>query len=171
MKRSIVVAAMAIGLACVGTTGIAQEAYSSHLGHVIVTAAPNQFKTYVVDLDTGYGLQILVGNSHRQFMQAQRVAESLEALRKQGMAQAPFVTVAVDNSSGSGLAKRFILSDPSQGVVAVVDTLCQQPTSMDHSRCLMIPRPVPANASGARFASRGAAKGAALLQLAAIGVH
>lgn len=165
MKRSTVVAAMAIGLVCVAGAGFAQDANTSHPGRVVVTAAPAQFRTYVVNLDTGYALQVLVGNTHRQFMQAQRAAEHSEALRVQGQATSPFVTVALDNSSGPGSARRFLLADPSQGVVAVVDAFCKQSNSVGRARCRMVDRHVAGNPSGQSLASRNVGR----VQLAVLG--
>lgn len=153
MKRSTVVAAIAVGFVCFASAGIAQDANTSHLGHVVVTAAPARFETYVVNLDTGYGLEVLVGNTHRQFMQAQRIAEHSEALRVSGQAELPFVTVALDNSSGPGSARRFLLSDPSQGVIAVVDAFCKQSTSTGNAPCRMVSRHVPGRPSGQSLAS------------------
>lgn len=168
MKRPIIVTTIALGLACIGASSTAQDtSRTTSLQHVTVTAVPGQYETYVVNLNTGYGLEALVGNTHKQFMQAQRAVENSEALRKQGMAQSPFVAVAVDNSSGPGLARRILLFDSNQNTVAIVDAYCKQAAPAGGKHCQLISRPVSANASGQSLASREIGQ----LHLAEVDLH
>jgi hypothetical protein len=155
MKRLIIATTAALGLACVGGTSTAQDdSRTTNLQNVRVTAAQGQYETYIVDLHAGYQLQALVGNTHRQYVQAQRAAESSEALRKQGVAPLPFVMVAIDNSSGPGIARQIQLSDPTQGTVAIVNVYCRRTASEGGRRCRMAPQHVWNRASGQGLASR-----------------
>lgn len=139
MKRLIIATTIALGLACVGSVSVAQnETHATNLQNFIVTAPAGQYETYAIDLPTGYGLKALVGNTHRQYMQAERAADRSEALRKQGIAQQLFVAVAIDNSTGPGVAKRFLLTDAVQNPVGVVDVYCKR-AAPEGKRCLLVP--------------------------------
>jgi hypothetical protein len=156
MKRPILATIIALGLAGVGGASAAQDgSQTTNLQHVTVTSAPGQYETYAVNLNTGYGLEAFVGHTHRQYMQAQRVAEDSEAMRKRGLALSPFVAVAIDNSSGPGLARRILLFDPIQDTVAVVDVYCKHVAPAGGKRCQLVPRPVSTNAYSQSQASRG----------------
>lgn len=159
MKRLIIVTSIALGLACVAGASIAQDqSQTTNLQNVSVTAAPGQYETYVVDLSTGYGLAALVGNSHRQYVQAQRAAENSEVLRKQGMAPQPFVSVAIDNSSGPGMARQIRLIDAAQDTVAIVNVYCKQAAPAEGHRCQLVPQSVATHASDQRLASKQAGR-------------
>lgn len=123
MKHPIIATTIVLGLSCISGVSAAQgeSQQSTWLQRVTVNAAPGQYETYAVNLNTGYGLKTLVGHTRRQYVQAQREAERSEALRKQGMALSPFVTLALDNSSGPGMARRILLFDANRTTVAVVD--------------------------------------------------
>lgn len=76
MKHLIIATTVALGLACVGSTSVAQDgSRTTNLQNVRVTAAQGQYETYVVDLHAGYQLEALVGNTHRQYLQARRGRE------------------------------------------------------------------------------------------------
>jgi hypothetical protein len=151
MKRLIIATTIALSLVCIGSA--AQDAIqTTNLQHVTVNAPPGQYETYIVDLHMGYGFEAFVGNTHREYMQAQREAERLEGLRKQGMARRPLVSVAVDNSTGHGLAKQFQLIDASRNTVAIVNVYCKQFVRSGGNRCEVVSQSYgPAN--GERLAS------------------
>lgn len=168
MKRPILATTLALGLAGVGGVSAAQDgSQTTNLQHVTVTSAPGQYETYAVNLDTGYGLEALVGHTHRQYVQAQRVAEGLEAMRKRGRALSPFVAVAIDNSSGPGVARRILLFDSLQDTVAVVDVYCKHVAPAGGKRCQLVSRPVSTTAYSQSQASRGTGRPA----LAEVGRH
>lgn len=145
MKSLIIASTIALSLACAVSVSAAQDQNQAiNLQNFTVTAA-GQYETYVVDLHTGYGLKALVGNTHKQYMQAQRAADSSEALRKQGMAPQPFVAVAIDNSVGPGVAKRILLMDATQNPVAVVDVYCKRSASLEGKHCQLFSRQVQAS--------------------------
>lgn len=140
MKRLIIASTVALSLACVGSISVAQDqTRATNLRNFTVTAPAVQYETYIVNLPMGYGLEALVGNTHRQYVQAQRAAEGWEALRKQGMATQPFVAVAIDNSEEPGVARRFVLSDAAQNTVAVVDVYCKR-AAPEGRRCRLVPQ-------------------------------
>jgi len=142
MKRLLIAMTVALGLACVGSTSVAQDqTQATNLQNFTVTAPAGQYETYFVNLPTGYGLEALVGNTHRQYVQAERAAEKAEALRKLGIASQPFVAVAVDNSTGPGVADRFLLTDSVQNTVAIVDLYCKR-AAPEGKRCRLVSRSV-----------------------------
>ncbi len=168
MKRSIVVTTIALALACAAGASSAQHASrTTSLQHVTVTAAPGQYETYTVNLDAGFDLKALVGNTHRQYMEAQRAAERSEALRKQGLAPSPFVAVAIDNSAGLGVAKRFLLLDGNRDTIAIVEAHCRQAAPEEGERCQLISLPVASSAHEQSLASRDVAQ----LHLAEVARH
>lgn len=143
MKRPLIATTIALGLACVGSVSTAQDQlHTTNLQHVTVNAPPGQYETYVVDLHMGYGLEAFVGNTHRQYVQAQRAADRSEALRKQGMARRPLIAVAVDNSTGPGVAKQFQLIDSAQNTVAIVNVYCKQFVRAGGQHCQVVPQSV-----------------------------
>ena len=153
MKRLIIGTTIALSLACIGSIGATQDTIqATNLQHVTVNAPPGQYETYIVDLHMGYGFEAFVGNTHRQYMQAQREAERLEGLRKQGMARRSLVSVAVDNSTGHGLAKQFQLIDASRHTVAIVNVYCKQFVRSGGNRCQVVSQSY-GPASGERLAS------------------
>jgi len=159
MKLSIIATTIALGLACASGVSVAQEqAQAANLQHVTVNAVPGQYETYVVDLNPGYGLEVLVGSTHRQYMQAQRMAAGLETLRKQGMAQSPLVSVAIDNSSGPGLSRQVRLSDRAQNTLAIVDVYCHHVVRAEGKHCQLVSQPVSTSAYGQSLASRQAGR-------------
>ena len=138
MKRLIIASTFALAFACAGSVSAAQnENQSSNQQNfaVNVTATPGQYETYVIDLHAGYGLAALVGNTHRQFMQAQRAADHSEALRKMGLAQQANVAVAIDNSTGPGVAKRIVVTGSDERTVAVVDVVCKRAALAEGGHC------------------------------------
>lgn len=152
MKHPIIATTIVLGLSCISGVSAARDESqkTTRLQRVTVSAAPGQYETYTVNLNIGYGLKALVGHTHRQYIQAQREAERWEALRKQGMALSPFVTVAIDNSSGPGTARRILLFDANRGTVAVVDAHCKRVAPGEGKRCQM----VSPDASSQSLASR-----------------
>lgn len=154
MKRTIVVTAITLALACVCGASVAQEqSKTANLQHVTVTAARGQYEAYVVNLDAGFDLEVRVGNTRTQYMQAARVTERSEALRKQGMAQSPSVAVAIDNSLGSGFARQVELRDGAQNTLAIVDVYCRQSAMPDGNRCRLVSEPVASHAYSQGLAS------------------
>lgn len=140
MKRLITASTIALSLACAVSISAAQdENQAINLQNFTVTA-PGQYETYLVDLHTGYGLKAFVGNTHGQYVQAQRAADSSEALRKLGIASQPFVAVAIDNSLGPGVAERVLVTDSTQGTVAVVDVYCKRSAPVGGRHCQLFPR-------------------------------
>jgi hypothetical protein len=143
MKRLIIATTIGLGLACAGSVNAVQdETHATNLQTFTVIAPPGQYETYFVDLHTGYGLEALVGNTHSQYVQAERAAERSEALRKLGIAPQPFVAVAVDNSTGPGVAERFLLMDSAQNTVAIVDVYCKRAVPAGGKHCQLAPRSV-----------------------------
>jgi hypothetical protein len=144
MNRLIIASTIALGFACAGSISAAQEQIqATNLQNLNVTAPVGQYETYFLDLPTGYGLEAFVGNTHVQYVQAERVAERSEALRKQGMvASQPFVAVAIDNSIGPGVAKRVLLMDSSQSTVAIVDVYCKRAVPVGSKHCQLFSRQV-----------------------------
>ncbi|HEY8326915.1 MAG TPA: hypothetical protein VIO59_00525 [Rhodanobacter sp.] len=165
MKRPIIATIIALALSCISGVNAAQDEsqQTTRLQRVMVNPAPGQYETYAINLNTGYGLKTLVGNTHRQYVQAQREAERSEALRKQGMALSPFVTVALDNSSGPGMARRILLLDANRATVAVVDAHCKRVAPVEGKRCQLASR----DASGQSLASMEMGR----LQLAEVDQH
>lgn len=154
MKHPILAAITTLGLACVASVGAAQdETQTTNLQDVTVTGTPAPYETYVVDLNRDYGLQVLVGNTHRQYMQAQRAAESWEALRMRGVALKPYVSVAIDNSSGPGVARQIQLMDSAQVTVAIVNVYCRGRALSGSNHCKLALQPVSASTYGQRLAS------------------
>jgi hypothetical protein len=144
MKRLIIASTIAFGFMCAGGISAAQDQIqATNLQNLTVTAPGGNYETYLVDLHMGYGLEALVGNTHMQYVQAERVAEKSEALRKSGMvASQPFVAVAIDNSTGPGVAKRVLLMDSTQSTVAIVDVYCKRAISTGGKHCQLFSRQV-----------------------------
>ena len=140
MKSLIIASTFSLGLACVSGISAAQDQQATSLQNLTVTAPVGQYETYVVDLHTGYGLAALVGNTHSQYVQAARAAERSEALRKMGVAQQPVLTIAIDNSEGPGVAKRFLVSDSNQTTVAIVDVYCKRAVMSSGKHCMLFSR-------------------------------
>jgi hypothetical protein len=90
-------------------------------------------------------LETFVGNTHSQYVQAQRAAERSEALRKLGIAPQPLVTLAIDNSIGPGVAKRVLVSDAAQSTVAIVDVYCKRAAPVGSKHCQLFLRRVQAS--------------------------
>lgn len=154
MKKLIIVTATVLGLASVGGVSLAQDqAQTTQLQHVIVTGVRAPYETYVTNLQTGYQLQALVGHTHKQYLQAQRAADQSESLRRQGLAQQPLVSVAIDNSSGPGVARQVQLINAARETVAIVNVYCKRTAPSEGPRCRMAPQPTRASTSDQRLAS------------------
>lgn len=146
MKSLITATTIALGFACAASISAAQDqTRATNLENFTVTAPPGQYETYVVDLPTGYGLEAFVGSTHSQYIQAERAAERSEALRMQGNAPQSLVAIAVDNSTGPGVAKRFLLMDATQSTVAIVDVYCKRAAPAGGKHCQLFSRPVQAS--------------------------
>jgi len=169
MKKQLVIATtVALGLAGACSVGFAQdETQTTNMQKVTVTLAPGEYETYVADLNLGYGLEAHVGNTHRQYMRAQRAAQSSEALRMSGMSQRSLVTVAIDNSSAPGVAKQIRLIGPARDTVAIVNVYCKRVVSSGGKHCLLTPLTVRGNTYSQRLASTQAGR----LQLAEVDLH
>jgi len=165
MKHMIVASILAFGVVCASGGGIAQEqSQTADLQNVSVTAPAARYETYAVDLDAGFGLKVFVGNRHGQYMEARRVTRRLEDLRKQGMAESPFVNVAIDNSSGESRAWQILLSDRERRTPAIVDVYCKHFARNGGKRCLLVPLPV-AGSSGNWVAASSETRGVSLAQV------
>ena len=146
MKRLITAATIALSMVCAGSISAAQDQIqATNLQHFTVTAPTGQYETYFVDLDTGYGLEALVGNTHSQYVQAEQMAERSEALRQAGVAPQPLIAVAIDNSINAGVAKRFVVSDPAESTVAIVDMYCKRVVPAGAKHCQLFHQQVPAS--------------------------
>jgi hypothetical protein len=131
---------LAFGLICVSGASAAQDATQSQattMRGVTVNEVPGQYETYRAELDTGYTFHALVGNTHRQFVQARRAADNSQSLRNLGIA-AP-VAVAIDNASGPGVARQFQLIDPARNIVGIVNVYCKRVMPSGAARCRLDP--------------------------------
>lgn len=155
MKHPVLVTFITFGLASVASVSAAQEqTQATNLQNFTVTGIPAPYETYVVDLQAGYGLQALVGNTRTQYIQAQRAAEASEALRMKGMALKPYVAVAIDNSSDPGVARQIQLMDSAQNTVAIVNVYCKRSVPARGNHCRLVAVPVSTKTYGERVASR-----------------
>lgn len=165
MKHTIIASTFAFGLVCAsGGSNAQDQSRTASLQNITVTAPAGQYEIYTVDLNTGFGLRVLVGNRHAQYMQARRATERLEGLRKQGMAQSPFVNVAIDNSSGESHAWQILLADHARRTLAIVDVYCRHFTRDGGKRCLLVPQPV-SGSPDSRIAASGGTRGVSLAQV------
>lgn len=140
MRHLIRATSIAIALASVGGVSAAQdETRTTTMRDVNVNALPGAYETYVADLRTGYTFHALVGHSHRAYVQARREAERSESLRKRGLATQPYVAVAVDDSTGPGVARQFQLIDGNRRTVAIVNVYCKQSMPSGAPRCMTAP--------------------------------
>ncbi|GLQ88396.1 hypothetical protein [Dyella flagellata] len=146
MKDVIIASTIALGIVCASGISAAQDqTHPTTLPEFTITAPVGQYETYIVPLPTGYELQALVGNTHMQYVRAARAVNKSESLRKMGMAQQPFVSVAIDNSDGPGVTERLLLTDSVQSTtVAIVDVYCKRFVSAGRAHCRMFSRHVPA---------------------------
>lgn len=168
MNKLIIASTTTLGLACAGGVSLAQDqTQTTNMQDVLVTGVPASYETYVADLHTGYQLQALVGNTRSHYLQAQRAADRSESLRRQGLAQQPLVSVAIDNSSGPGVARQVQLIDASRNTVAIVNVYCRRAALVGGPHCQLVPQPVHASEPGQRLASTRAGQ----LQLAQVNVR
>ena len=153
MKHLINATTLAFGLICAGGASAAQDqAQTTNLRNVTVNAVPGQYETYVADVNAGYALHALVGNTHRQFVQAQRDANQSEAVRKSG-APVASIAVAIDNSAGPGVAKQIQLIDPARNTVSIVNVYCKRAALAGDPHCALAPMPTQNGNAGERVAS------------------
>lgn len=153
MKHLISATTLAFGLVCIGSVSAAQDqTQATNLRDVTVTAIPGQYETYVANLHTGYTLQALVGHTHRQYMQAWRAADRSETARKQGIPVSG-IAVAIDNSSGPGVAKQYRLIDADRNTVAIVNVYCKRTMPSGGPRCMLAPQVMRAGNDGQPLAS------------------
>ena len=170
MKHVISATTLALGLICAGGVSAAQDetqTQATNMRDVTVNAIPGQYETYVANLHTGYTLHALVGNTHRQYVQAQRAADRSESLRKLGIAGPAHVDVAIDNASGPGVARQIRLIDPAWNTVAIVNVYCKRVMPSGNARCRLDALP----ASNSRYSQRLASTQAEYLQVAAVDLH
>lgn len=152
MKHPILASVVAFGVVCVASASVAQDTETTNLRNVTVTGTWAPYETYVVDVDRAYGLHVLVGHNHRQYMEAQRVVASLEALRMKGLAPGPYVSVAIDNSSGPGVGRQIQLMDEGRNTVALVNAYCKASVPSGGDRCKFAPRSASTDAYRQRVA-------------------
>lgn len=166
MNKFLIPTTIALGLVGVAGVGIAQDQpQTTQLQDVVVTAIPNAYETYVADLHTGYKLQALVGNTRRHYMQAQRAANRSESMRMQGFTQPALVSVAIDNSSGAGVARQIRLSNAAHETVAIVNVYCKRAVASGSPHCQLAPRIMRARNASQRLAATGTG-GAQLAEVA-----
>jgi hypothetical protein len=168
MKHLINATTLAFGLICAGGASAAQDetqTQATDMRDVTVNAVPGQYETYRADLDTGYTLHALVGNTHRQYVQARRTADSSESLRKRGIAVP--IAVAIDNASGPGVAKQIQLIDSARNTVGIVNVYCKRVMPSGGPRCRLAPRPMSTSRYGQSLASTQAGP----LQIAAVSLR
>lgn len=166
MKYLIHVTTFALGLACAGGVSAAQDepqTRTTTMRDVTVNAMPARYETYVAHLRTGYALHALVGNTRRQFVQAQQAADRSEFLRRQGIAGPPHVTVAIDNSQG-GVARQIQLIDGARETVAIVNVYCKRVVQAGGERCRLAVQPMWNDRASRRLAATPPGE----LQLAAL---
>lgn len=153
MKQLISATTLALGLVCAAGASVAQDQMqTTTLRNVTVNAVPGQYETYVADLDAGYSLHALVGNTHRQFVQAQRTANRSESVRKSGIAVTN-IAVAIDNSSGPGVAKQIQLFDPARNTVSIVNVYCKRAVVSGDPHCALAAMPTQSGSASERVAS------------------
>ncbi|MEI7037204.1 hypothetical protein [Fulvimonas yonginensis] len=140
MKHLINATTLALGLVAAGGASAAQDqTQATNLRDVTVYAVPGQYDTYVANLHTGYTLHALVGNTHRQYVQARQAADRSESARMSGV-PVTHVAVAIDNASGPGVAKRIQLIDGARNTVSIVDVYCKRTMPSGGARCTLAPR-------------------------------
>ena len=153
----LITSTLAFGLICVAGSSAAQDQmHTTTLRNVTVNAVPGQYESYVADLDTGYALRALVGTTHRQFVQAKRAADRSESVRRSG-AFATNIAVAIDNSSGPGLARQIQLLDPDRNTVSIVNVYCRRAVVAGDPHCALVPMPTQTGNAGVRLTSTQAA--------------
>lgn len=153
MKPVIRATTLAFGLICaVGASAAQDQRQATNLRDVTVYAAPGKYDTYVANLHTSYTLHALVGHTHRQYVQARRAAEASESARMRGLPSS-HVAVAIDNSSGPGVARRIQLIGPDGNTLAIVDVFCKRSMPSGAPRCNLAPRVMQAGNAGQRLAS------------------
>ncbi len=165
MKHLISATTLAFGLICAGGVSAAQDeaqTQATNMRDVTVNAVPGQYETYMARLHTGHTLHALVGNTHKQYVQARRTADRSESLRKRGIA-AP-IAVAIDNASGPGVARQIQLIDSARNTVAIVNVYCKRVMPSGAARCRLDPVPM----STSRYNQRLASTQAEYLQIAEV---
>ncbi|MEP6898468.1 MAG: hypothetical protein ABI870_08060 [Rhodanobacter sp.] len=154
MKHLIIATTTVLGLVCAGGVSVAQDrTQTTNMQNVTVTQVPAPYDTYVADLDVGYTLEAVVGHTHRQYVQARRAADRSEALRMRGLGLQPRVSVAIDNSSGPGVAKQIRLINSALDTVAIVNVYCKRSVPSGGAHCKLDPRPMRINMDNQRLAS------------------
>lgn len=139
MKHVIHATTLAFGLVVAGGASAQDQAQTTTLRDVTVYAVPGQYETYVADLHTGYTLHALVGNTHRQYVQARQAADRSESLRLSGT-PVTHIAVAIDNASGAGVAKQIQVIDPARNLVSIVNVYCKRMMPSGAARCSLAPR-------------------------------
>lgn len=170
MKKLITATTIALAFTCVGGVSVAQDqdqTRTTNMQNVTVTQVPAQYETYLANLDAGFNFQAVVGSTRRQFVQAQRVVDKSETLRMRGLANQPVVSVAIDNSSGPGLAKQIQLINSAHETVAIVNVYCKRQIPSGGAHCRLAPRPMQTNMNSPSLASAQAEP----LQLVQVDLH
>lgn len=153
MKHVMHATTLAFGLVVAGGASAAQDqAQTTTLRDVTVTAVPGQYETYVANLHTGYSLHALVGNTHRQYVQARQMADRSESVRKSGT-PVTHIAVAIDNSAGPGVARQIQVIDPARNTVSIVNVYCKRAVLEGDPHCALAPVPMQAGNAGERVAS------------------
>lgn len=157
MKQLIHATTLAFGLVVAGGASAAQDqAQTTTLRDVTVYAVPGQYETYVANLHTGYTLHALVGNTHRQYVQARQAADRSESLRLSGT-PVTHIAVAIDNATGAGVAKQIQVIDRARNLVSIVNVYCKRMMPSGAARCSLAPRLTQGGTENQRVASTQAA--------------
>lgn len=148
------IATTAFALVLASGASIAQTpSRATEMQNVTVNEVPVPYETYAAELPAGFTLQALVGNAHTHYMQAKRAAEHSEALRKRGAASPSFVSVAIDNSAGAGVAKQIQLVNAARETVAIVNVYCKRSVPSGGPHCKLVPRSMGTDTDSQRLAS------------------
>ncbi len=99
MKRLIIAASVALGVACASSASAAR------------------LETYAINLHFGYGLIAFVGNSPAEYARAKQAADNWEGRRHLGLGPLTVAAVAIDNSAGLTREVRVIGPDKAVAVV------------------------------------------------------
>lgn len=153
MKHLILATSTLLSLACASGVSVAQNQTQTTRMETLAVSDLPAYDTYVVDLDVGYKLAAAVGHTHRQYVQARRAVDRSEALRMRGLAPDPLVSVAIDDSSGPGVARQIRLINSAHDTVAIVNVYCKRSVPSGGPHCKLDPRPMRANLDNQRLAS------------------
>ena len=165
MKHLIIATTTVLALACASGVSVAQDQTQTTKMETVAVSHLPAYDTYIVDLDVGYKLVAAVGHTHSQYVQARRAVNRSEALRMRGLASDPLVSVAIDDSSGPGVARQIRLINSAHDTVAVVNVHCKRSVPSGGPHCKLDPQRMRTNLDNQRLAATQPAQ----LQLVDVG--